>query len=1671
MKTGKIFPKMLAVLISVAIIFGITPNLALKANGSAAGEELDADEELAANEVWNGFVDLNNFTVTVPHGITLTNWNYGANGVIIVKTGGRLVSIDGTILQVISSAEVKISITHEVGDPWSATAEVTWINGEDGEIAFTAGNGGNIDLSQIGMTTARGTVTIKTNAQIKSQNVTIDGDVIIEKIDLYRGDAGEPVLKVDSLGVKSGALTADGGVVDSNNAYITNGVIIPATGVTLNKNDLSLTVGNAETLTATVSPANATVKSVEWYTYNPSVASVTDGDVTAISAGTTRIEVTIEDGANERHMATCTVEVIAAVEADPPTVTAVLPRGAIVAVNGDVVITFSEKMDSGADGTVQLNGLAALTGGSWSDNDTVFIIPYSGLVNGTDYTVNISGFKDVAGNTMVADGTHSFKTITPAVPGEPITISDVDSVVDIQSAIQAAIDAAASSGGTVTVMGSKTNVTKQLQLNIKAGVTVVWQATYEGGEGLTGAEALINLGISDNVGIFKLTGKISAVNSNGTVYAIDRGASKTDIIIDGGLVSANGTTQSCAIKADGVGGAIRVENGSTITAFGAGINRAFEIFGNDVTVADSAVFAYGGGANQAFYAQSSTPTPAVTVAGGIVLGYGSANASALLNSVTFAPASGAAVILWDGLNKTYDAGDTNGFVVEPNGYTAKWDIAGGKSGVTYIETANRANTGFIPLPVTVNKTAYTYTITFDPKGGSVNPASAQTDTDGKLSSLPTPVRNNYSFDGWFTSETGGTQISTSTIFTANTTVYAQWNYINVPPAHISVTGVTLNKSSTSLNIGDTETLTATVNPSNATNKNVTWATSDSSLATVNDGVVTTASAGTATITVTTADGGFTATCAVTVSAAPTPAVTGVTVSPATAEAQKGTTQQFAATVTGTNNPDTSVTWSVSGNSETGTNINSSGLLTVSVDETAGATLTVTATSTYDTSKFGTAAVTVKDTPPMPTYGISLDVSGTHIFSSAVEGYGAQTPLTVNVTNTGNQPTGSLNMALSGANAGDFTLSKTSITDIAVSGSDSFAVEPKTGLAAGTYTATVTVSGSNITSQSFNVSFTVNSAPNLPTPPVPVSPTITIPSPPNTTADPVTAYDGSAGMTGAGSYAPTATVTYPVTVYGSYAGTTGAGSYAQGDTVTINAGERNGYSFSGWTSSEIILANPYNATGKFTMPANAVTLTAVWSLLNGESVIYTLKGGIVILDLYDGKTDNFIGTLKDRIVTLDLSDDKINKFISKAKDKTVIFDLTGIKEATAAVFDVNAAKAFVNAEVSLTLKLPNAEITLSPDALKKLAAAHNIGTTPITVQAAAVPMKDLTGMQAAQVKGYETVININVFVGNSKTDIPITVSLPYKLKNNEDPAAVCAWHLDGDGNLTKQNSAYSKSTGMITFTVSHQSCFVTGYDPVTLWVNTFSDIPASAWHYDAIAFANYYGLFTGYGDSIMSPQDNMSRAMFATVLYKLESSPTPNGTASFTDIQPGAWYHNPVIWAAENGIFDGIAGIGAGGEYAPNKAITRQEMAVMFLNYASYKGFEIPENRTMPNYADFGQADEWAQNAARMLSEAGVMGGDGVGVPLFSPHKSATRAEAAQMFKNFLRFVGGMESLPVKTAAVYSCTVVNQTRPFNISRNWIKMPNVIMALIPPFIRLNGRKAGMSKGAMSERGQPV
>ena len=246
---------------------------------------------------------------------------------------------------------------------------------------------------------------------------------------------------------------------------------------------------------------------------------------------------------------------------------------------------------------------------------------------------------------------------------------------------------------------------------------------------------------------------------------------------------------------------------------------------------------------------------------------------------------------------------------------------------------------------------------------TVSPSNA-TNKNVTWSSSNTSVAT-VSSNGTVTAKKAGT--ATITVKTADQGKTATCN-VTVTAKNYPVTGVSLSQSSLALIVGETSQLTATVSPSNATNKDVSWSSSKTSVATVSsDGTVTAKAVGSATITVTTADGSKKATCVVTVQSV---SVTGVSLNPSTMSLVVGSTGTLTATVSPSNATNKAVTYSSSNPAVA--KASSDGVVTALA---AGST-TITV-KTADGSKTATCRVTVTRATVAVT-GVSLDKTATTI---------------------------------------------------------------------------------------------------------------------------------------------------------------------------------------------------------------------------------------------------------------------------------------------------------------------------------------------------------------------------------------------------------------------------------------------------------------------------------------------------------------------------------------------------------------------------------------------------------------------------------------------------------------------------------------------------------------------
>lgn len=176
---------------------------------------------------------------------------------------------------------------------------------------------------------------------------------------------------------------------------------------------------------------------------------------------------------------------------------------------------------------------------------------------------------------------------------------------------------------------------------------------------------------------------------------------------------------------------------------------------------------------------------------------------------------------------------------------------------------------------------------------------------------------------------------------------------------------------------------------------------------------------------------------------------------------------------------------------------------------------------------------------------------------------------------------------------------------------------------------------------------------------------------------------------------------------------------------------------------------------------------------------------------------------------------------------------------------------------------------------------------------------------------------------------------------------------------------------------------------------FTDVSWDHWAYSAVKRVYTRGLMVGVSDTSFAPDQALSRAMLASVLYRLAGEPAVTAENPFTDVPADRWYTDAVIWAAENGI---VVGCGDG-TFRPNAPATRAQTAVMLYAYANFAGRNTSQRADLSAFADAADVPSWAlaemqwANAAQL-----ILGRDG---KLLAPNAETTRAEIASILSTFI----------------------------------------------------------------------
>lgn len=218
------------------------------------------------------------------------------------------------------------------------------------------------------------------------------------------------------------------------------------------------------------------------------------------------------------------------------------------------------------------------------------------------------------------------------------------------------------------------------------------------------------------------------------------------------------------------------------------------------------------------------------------------------------------------------------------------------------------------------------------------------------------------------------------------------------------------------------------------------------------------------------------------------------------------------------------------------------------------------------------------------------------------------------------------------------------------------------------------------------------------------------------------------------------------------------------------------------------------------------------------------------------------------------------------------------------------------------------------------------------------------------------------------------------------------------------------------------CIVFSLVPTALAekADDFTDVSRSDWYYQFVDYVTSKGYFNGVADKTFAPADNMTRAMFVTVLFRFDGAKGDRSQSAFTDVAPGEWYTDAINWAAANRIVDGVGN----GKFAPNDPITRAQMCTMIERYlALYKKawkVTLPETGSVSVMVDENAIPAYALAAVKQCQRHGLVNGFEDGT--FRPNELSTRAQVAAVIYRMSYLVQGAK--PDNTPSVNPGGTVN-----------------------------------------------
>jgi uncharacterized protein YjdB len=692
-----------------------------------------------------------------------------------------------------------------------------------------------------------------------------------------RWESGAPaVATVSATGVITGkaagsaviTVTAVSGGKSDNCAVTVSAGAVAVTGVILNKNSATLPIGGMETLTAAITPDNATKKNISWESSDERVATVNNGVISGRAAGNAVIIVTTLDG---NWKATCAVNV------DP----------AAVGVTGVTLNKPSAALSVGGMETLSPTispSNATNQKVTWSSTaPEIADVSQAGLVTGVSVG---SAAITVATDDGNKTASCAVTVTAPVIPEIPVTGVFLDRpslsiTVGIKETLTARVEPFNATNRSVTWSSSNSAVASVADgavTGVAVGSAIITVTTNDG-----------NRTAACSVSVGAAIIPVSSVTLN---------KASTSLLAGGTEILTHAVAPSDATNK----GVSWSSNNNAVASVTDGI-----VIGKTLGSAVISVTSIDGGISaNCLVSVSASDVPVESVFLNKISTNLSVGGSEILIAAVTPPGATNQKVTWES-DEPAVAMVQNGLVLGVSAGTALITVTSDDD--NYISASCAVNVSSAKVPVTgvtLNKASTCILVNgAEILTAALTPFNA-TNQSVTWSSGDTSVAS-VSSSGAVSALKAGTAVITVTTADGNKTAACA---VTVSASQVPVSGVSLNKTSTSLLAGGMETLAVTVLPSNATNQNVTWESDDPYVAAVTNGVITGMNSGSALITVTAVNGGRTAACEVTVSASAVP-VTGVSLNKTSISLDLGGSETLFASITPADATNQNLTWSSS----------------------------------------------------------------------------------------------------------------------------------------------------------------------------------------------------------------------------------------------------------------------------------------------------------------------------------------------------------------------------------------------------------------------------------------------------------------------------------------------------------------------------------------------------------------------------------------------------------------------------------------------------------------------------------------------------------------------------------------------------------------------------------------